>query len=289
MFAALDSRIEANRAIQEQNPFAQPPFVHAKHVWGEHFPDVESLNAHASDAVFKALDEIRAGHYSTTSLLITAQNGTGKTHVISRIRHRLKQNGQALFVLANQFNDLNEIKEGFQKLLAVSLGYEGAKKVSQWQEVASKIVCESLEALNPKSKQLNEAELIRKFTNSTLEKVGKWIQKISDTFCQGKNIKDPEIVKAILWCLSEHQSPHAVNWLGGEELAQYKANELRLPSQRRSFDAVLQILDIVSYFYELVICFDELDVSEFNEPGLHKSLVVAGLVKDLFENLNRGK
>ncbi|MEM7063020.1 MAG: hypothetical protein AAF572_07645 [Cyanobacteria bacterium P01_B01_bin.77] len=103
-----------------------------------------------------------------------------------------------------------------------------------------------------------------------------------------KDIKDPEIVKAILWCLSENQKSHAVNWLGGEELAQYKANELRLPSQRRGFDTVLQTLNIISCFYELVICFDELDVHEFNEPGLHKSQVVAGLVKDIFENLNRG-
>lgn len=288
MVVTVNSKVEANRAIEEQNPFAQPPFVHAKHVWGKQFPDIESLNAHASDAVFKALDEIRAGHYSTTSLLITAQNGTGKTHIISRIRHRLKQNGQALFVFANQFNDLNEVKEGFQKLLAVSLGYEGSQKVSQWQEVASRIASVSLEILKPGGTTIGEKELIKKFTKNSTEKVGKWIQKLGDTFCIDKDIKDPEIVKAILWCLSENQKPHAVNWLGGEELAQYKANELRLPSQRRGFDTVLQTLNIISRFYELVICFDELDVNEFNEPGLHKSQVVAGLVKDLFENLNRG-
>ncbi|MEM7063019.1 MAG: P-loop NTPase fold protein [Cyanobacteria bacterium P01_B01_bin.77] len=167
MAVIVNSKVEANRAIEEQNPFAQPPFVHAKHVWGEQFPDIESLNAHASDAVFKALDEIRAGHYSTTSLLITAQNGTGKTHIISRIRHRLKQNGQALFVFANQFNDLNEVKEGFQKLLAGSLGYEGARKISQWQEVASKIASVSLEILKPGGTKISEKELIKKFTKNT--------------------------------------------------------------------------------------------------------------------------
>ena len=289
MVITIESRIEAaNRALQEQNPFSQPPLIRASHVWKENFPDIESLNAHASDAVFNALDEIKAGHYSTTSLLITAQNGTGKSHIISRIRRRLKQNGKALFVLANRFNNLNEVKEGFQKRLADSLSYEGAHSISQWQEIASKITLASLEILKPNSKAPSTQILIENFTSKSVVKIGGWIQQIGDAFCRSNDFRDPEIIKAILWCLSENQQPYAISWLSGQELAQYKANELRLPSQRKSFDTVLQVLEIISYFYELVICFDELDYEDFNEQGLHRSQVVAGLIKELFENLKRG-
>ena len=277
----------ANRALKEQNPFSQN-IIRASHVWNESPPDIESLNAHASDAVFKTLDEIKAGHYPTTSLLITAQNGTGKSHIISRIRRHLKQNGKALFVLANRFNNLDKIKEGFQKHLAESLSHEGAHEVSQWQEIASKITLTSLENLKPSSKIPSTQGLVQKFTSKGVETAGKWIQRISDTFCRVNRLRDPEVIKAILWCLSKNEQPYAVGWLSGKELAQYKANELRLPSHRQSFDTVLQVLEVVSYFYELVVCFDELDYEDFNEQGLHRSQVIAGLIRELFENMNRG-
>jgi hypothetical protein len=70
---------EINYALLNHNPFAQPPYLKAQHVWKQGFPDVKSLNRHASDAVFQALEQIRLGQYSSTSILITAQNGTGKT------------------------------------------------------------------------------------------------------------------------------------------------------------------------------------------------------------------
>ncbi|NJN87101.1 MAG: hypothetical protein HC881_13415 [Leptolyngbyaceae cyanobacterium SL_7_1] len=71
-------------------------------------------------------------------------------------------------------------------------------------------------------------------------------------------------------------------------MAQYKANELSLPEQNQSFDTVLQILSLISEYNELVICFDELDLPDCNDAGLHKSQVISGLVKELYENLHRG-
>jgi hypothetical protein len=65
---------------------------------------------------------------------------------------------------------------------------------------------------------------------------------------------------------------------------------LELPTQCQSFEAVLQILDLISEYKELVICFDELDTPDAYDDisGLHISQIVAGLIKDLFQNLNRG-
>jgi hypothetical protein len=101
-------------------------------------------------------------------------------------------------------------------------------------------------------------------------------------------VKDPDVVRSILWTLVEDESAYASNWLGGKEIAQYKANDLRLPVQSQSFDTTLQILELISEYNSLVLCFDELDLAAFNDGGQRKAQVIANLVKELVENLNRG-
>ncbi len=279
---------EINAALQSHNPFAQPPFVNANNVWGKGFPDVETLNAHASDAVFKALDNIRAGQYSTTSILITAQNGTGKTHIISRIRHRLQAQGGALFVYANKFNDIDQIKAGFQQILADSLSNHGSQGVKQWQELAAAMANEVLSKTNPNNQIPAAKSLVKSFEKMDEEQAVQWINKLTKTFCKIKSVQDPDVVRAVFCTLIESECPYAANWLAGKALAQFKADELRLPNQNQSFDTVLQILALISEYYELVVCFDELDLLDFNSAGLHKAQLVANLVKELFENLQRG-
>jgi AAA ATPase domain len=277
---------EINAVLQSHNPFAQPPFVNANNVWGKGFPDVETLNAHASDAVFQALEDIRSGRYSTTSILVTAQDGTGKTHIISRIRHRLQVQAGALFVFANKFNDLNQYKQGFQQILADSLSNIGSQGVKQWQELAAAMANEAASSLGLST--MAPKDFVKRFENSDEEQDIKWVNQLTKAFCRHKNVQDPDIVRAIFWTLSDDEVSYASNWLSGKELAQFKANDLRLPNQNQSFDAVLQILALISEYNELVICFDELDILEFNDAGLHKSQVIANLVKELVENLKRG-
>jgi hypothetical protein len=279
---------EINAALLSHNPFSQPPFVNANNVWGKSFPDVESLNAHASDAVFKAIDDIRSGCYPSASILITAQNGTGKTHIISRIRHRLQAQGGALFVFVNKLNDINQVKQSFQQSLADSLNNIGSQGVKQWQELATAMANDVFKAANAKAQPWEPKNLVKKIENSDEQQVATWIAKLTKTFCKLKPVQDPDIVRAIFWTLSETESSYATNWLGGKELAQFKANELRLPNQNQSFDAVLQVLALISEYNELIVCFDELDVPEVSDAGLYKSQIVAGLVKELFENLKRG-
>jgi hypothetical protein len=279
---------EINEILLEHNPFSQPPFVTANNVWGKGFPDVEGLNSHASDAVFKALEEIQAGKLSTASILITAQDGTGKSHVISRIRHHLQDVGGAFFILANKFSDLNQVKSGFQLLLAESLANIGSQGVKQWQELATAMTNDVRKAQKPEAATVEAKDLVKWFENEDEGKLQKLIQTLTKGFCKLTTVQDPDIIRAIFWTLSDEQSAYASNWLGGKEIAQYKANELRLPTQSQSFDTVLQILDTISEYNSLAICFDEMDLAEFNEAGLRKAQVISNLVKELVENLKRG-
>ena len=139
-----------NAAINSHNPFTNAGIVKEQDVWGKGVPDVPTLNAHASNQVFKAIQFVRNSKSSqdkVTSIAITAQQGVGKTHLLSRIRHELEKVGGALFVYAgvNNYTDLNLVKYQFQQTLADSLSKTGSQHVMQWQEVAAAMANEGRE------------------------------------------------------------------------------------------------------------------------------------------------
>ena len=234
------------------------------------------------------MEEIRVGLYPTTSILITAPPGTGKTHIISRIRHRLQDQGGALFILANKFDNINQVKQGFQQIVADSLSNIGSQETKQWQELATSMANDVFKNAKLDAQIWEPKNLVKKIESSDEQQISSWVNKLTKSFCKIKTVQDHDVVRAIFWTLAEDQASYASNWLAGKEIAQFKANELRLPSQNQSFDTVLQILALISEYNELLICFDELDVHEVSDAGFYKAQVVAGLVKELLENLKRG-
>ena len=290
-----------NAAIQSHNPFINAGIVKEQDIWGKGFPDVPNLNAHASDAVFQAIELVRSSQSSqdkVTSIVITAQQGVGKTHLLSRIRHRLEHEGGAFFVYAgvNNYTDLNLVKYQFQQTLANSLSKAGSQGVMQWQEVAAAMANEGRSGNSP-----TPAELVKKFDQAyakSLEQNKNLIDALQKQVLKTKPSADPYILRAILWMLSETQAPFAIKWLSGEELAQSNADTLGLPnlnktSQEREAEAlknIQQILNLVSYYNPVVICFDEIDVkNNSTEDGLPTELVIADLVKRLHDTLENSQ
>ncbi len=299
---------DLNAAIQSHNPFNKPAIVKDQDVWGKGFPDVSSLNAHASDAVFHAINRVRTSQSSqdkVTSLVITAQQGVGKSHIISRIRHKLELEGGALFVYASvdKYGDLNLIKYQFQQTLADSLKHIGSQRVMQWQEVATAMVNEAEKASKPDAKTLSPEQLAKNFDKVYDERLAKGRKNLIDDL-QGKILKnkqnaDPYIVRAILWTLSESKATYAIKWLSGEELAPKDAADLGLPlpnpnktNQDREAEAlntIRQILNLVSNTNPVLICFDELDTLKCSDAGFTTPQVIADLVKNLFDTLHQSE
>jgi hypothetical protein len=143
MTSSSSSSADLDNLIKSQNPFDRPLVVRSQDVWGKGFPDVPSLNAHASDAVFEAIEKVRIGQRQVIGITITAEKGLGKSHIISRIRHRLQAEGSALFVYMSECGDLNRIKTEFLRTLATSLKQMGSQGVSQWRELATALVNEA--------------------------------------------------------------------------------------------------------------------------------------------------
>jgi hypothetical protein len=298
------SPIEAlNAAIQNHNPFSKAGIVKEQDIWGKGFPDIPALNAHASDAIFQAVEKVQTSQSSqekVTSLVLTASQGVGKSHILSRTRHRLESNGGALFVYAsvNNYTDLNLIKYQFQQTLANSLSHTGSQSVMQWQEIATAMANEGFKAINSASPNLSPQELIDRFDRvcaSWATKNRNFMNTLTRQVLKTKSNVDPYILRAVLWTLSEAETPFAIKWLSGEELDESKAQELGLPAnsgktnqdrEAESLNNVQQILNLVSYYSPVIICFDEIDVkTNCRDDGLTTPQVIADLVKRLYDTL----
>ncbi|QOV22951.1 P-loop NTPase fold protein [Anabaenopsis elenkinii] len=290
-----------NAAIKNHNPFTNAGIVKEQDVWGKGVPDVPTLNAHASNKVFEAIEFVRTSQFTqdkVTSIVITAQQGVGKTHLLSRIRHQLEAKGGALFVYAggNNYTDLNLVKYQFQQTLADSLSETGSQGVMQWQEVAAAMANET------RGDNCSQpAELVKKFDQAyknSLDKNKNLMNVLQAQVLKNKPNADPYILRAILWTLSENQAPFAIRWLSGEELAQVNADELGLPNSPKSnqdkeaeaLKNIQQILNLVSFYNPVIICFDEIDVkNNSTEDGLPTESVIANLVKILHDTLENSE
>ncbi|WP_414566972.1 ATP-binding protein [Nostoc sp. CCY 9925] len=233
-----------------------------------------------------------------TSIAIIAPKGVGKTHLIRRIRHQLEKEGGALFVYAggNNYTDLNLVKYQFQQTLADSLSKTGSQGVKQWQEVATAMANEGRSDNCP-----TPAELVKKFDQAyanSLAQNKNLMNALQKQVLKNKPNADPYILRAILWTLSETQATYAIKWLSGEELAQFNADELGLPNpsktnQDREAEAlknIQQILNLVSFYNPVIICFDEIDViNNCNDDGLPTEYLIANFVKILHDTLENSE
>jgi hypothetical protein len=288
MNSAPSAITDLNHAIKSENPFDRPLVVRSHDVWEQSFPDVPSINAHASNAVFQAIEQIRVGQLSVIGITIKAERGLGKSHLISRIRSHLKVEGGSFFVYMSEYGDLNRINSKFLDTLASSLKQVGNQGVMQWRELATALVNEAIK------KDYTPQQLTSRFPGA-LAQNPKLVDNLTAKVLQLKsNIENPYLVQAILWTLSPDKVSFAINWLSGRDLAQSQADAMGLPSQNQedkeaeALQTVCQILDLIGDYRTLVICFDELESTDCNERGFTRAQVAALLAKDLYGKIKRG-
>jgi hypothetical protein len=276
--------------IKDHNPFAGHTVVRPPQIWAKSFPDVASINAHASDAVFDAVIRVRQGQRQVVGITITADKGAGKSQIISRIRHRLQIEDGALFVYMSKYDNLNQIKYQFLQTIVSSLRASGSTQgIMQLQEIAAMLINEGKKWSYTPQEYINFfPSWLAKYSNNT-------VKGLTDAVIQVKpNISNPYIVMAILWTLSPSHKMYATHWLSGLEISQNLAEEMMLPNPKQNdkeaeaLSTTRQIIDIISEYRIPVICFDELDITDADENGFTAAQVIANLTKDLYNNLERG-
>lgn len=279
---------EVNNVIKTHNPFDRNPVVRKQAVWEQGFPDVSSLNAHASDAVFEAIEKVRQGQRQVVGITVKAEKGLGKSHIISRIRHRLQDRGGAWFIYMSDYSDLNRIKPEFLNTLALSLKHVGSQEVMQWQELATALVNAA------KQKNIAPKKLVKSFPK-LLKRDPHLIDDLTDNIVEiNPGLDNPYLIQAILWTLSSTHAQFAINWITGKGLSQRKADQMGLPNSNedegdaQAFEKSCQILNLISSYNPLLICLDQLDGPESNDIGFTKAQVIANLGMDLYNSIQRG-
>ncbi|WP_228061034.1 P-loop NTPase fold protein [Coleofasciculus sp. LEGE 07081] len=299
--SSVSSIEELNVAIQSYNPFSSAAIDNVQSVWGKGFPDLATLNAHASQKVLEVIKQVKTSPESkdkVATLVVTADVGSGKTQLISRLRRRLIGDGSALFVYANaaKYGNLDLLRYQFLQSLVENLARVGSQGVTQWQEVAAALA----NASNATGQKTPAATLVKNFDRAyakALQNNHNLIKKLSVQILKSKPDADPYILRAILWTLSEMYAPYAVEWLAGNELDQETADSMGLPTnasktaqdeEAEALGNLQQILRLISDHKPVLICFDELEgQGVLSTDGFTKTQVIARLVKDLYDNLEQ--
>jgi hypothetical protein len=273
--------------IENNNPFSEY-IVRTQDIWGEDFLDEPSLNSHASNLIFQYIEKLERKQLNVVGITLRAEKGVGKSHLISRIRHRLQESGNALFVYMGNYGNLNDIKSEFLKNLAISLKEIGSQNAMQWQELATAL-------LNDVFKKNNLPREFIEFITKKIQQNPKFIDLLTEKICAVKtDINNPSIIQAILWTLSTVDASYAINWLAGNNLTQSRSDKLDLPNSDRedrsfeSFENTCAILSLISQYKSVVICFDQLEGVESSDAGFTKAQVVAMFGMDLYNNIRRG-
>ncbi|MFG3819106.1 hypothetical protein [Limnothrix redekei] len=293
---------EIHQAIQEYNPFNLRSVVKHQDVWNVDFVDVEFLHAQASDLILGKLQETRAiqdSEKKISSFVITAEQGVGKSHLIRRLHRRIyeEQNGFFLYMSFSLCGDINLIHYELRQAIARSLSQSTILGISQWQLLAASVIEKAL--LDPKSQQVFDpvsfSKRFGKLYRSHLAQGRDLITTLVNK-CQGLFPEvDPDVLRALLWTLSEPHAPYAIKWLGGDELSSARVEEMGLPSmaaaevskEPESFKISLALLKLLSAHQPILLCFDETEIPQVSEQGFSSTQILAYLIKHTFDSLHQ--
>lgn len=292
--SAPSSLAEINRVIKNHNPFSGHFVVKSQQIWFNDMPDFSSHNAHASKVVLDAVRRIKQKRISTLGIALIAPKGTGKTHLLSRVRNQLKSSGDGFFVYMSEYGNLSSIKSHFLHSLVSSLRKPGSQDVMQCQEAVTLLLNQALD------KDFSAKELTSKFARVIAQRPELIDQLTSKIFGLDLGAEDPDIIRALIWTLSPVHAPYALNWLAGREITESQSRRLGLPStseeenESYAFSTALQVLNLIGNYRIPVICFDELDGAESGDEGnitiggFTRAMVGASLGKDIYNSLKRG-
>jgi hypothetical protein len=293
---SISSIKDLNTAIAAQNPFPYPASVSDREIWRDDLPNLNSLNDRIRQVVFQALDRSGQGRSALSAIAVTGNPGMGKSHLISTLRHQLQQDDSALFIYVNagQLTDLNLLRYQFHQRVVESLRYAGQGGVMQWQCLGAAIANHAIHAIDPNARSFTPPELIAKLNNHTRVKNQTWVNQLTEGFCKLKPaLADPDLVRAIIWTLSNTEAPYSIKWLSGAAIAPSKATELGLPNRSRdsrdadAWEILMHSLSLISYYYPLIICFDQLEAADQSDTGLKRERVVASIIKRIWDTLPR--
>lgn len=212
---------------------------------------------------------------SVVSIAITGETGTGKTTLLNKVKREIENNSNGFFTSVDgyQITDIEDVAYYVLRAFVKELTRQSPSGGSFIQQLATNIVNESL-SLSNQIIQFEVKDLVKRFdffarNKDMVEKVRRVYQSYHPEFNISSNL-----LRAILWTLSAETAndkpflcASAIAWLKGEPINENEAKTMKIPPQfsminnnkKESFDALCELLRIVSKYYSVVLAFDELE------------------------------
>ncbi|MEE3717988.1 hypothetical protein V2H45_14705 [Tumidithrix elongata RA019] len=258
------------------NPFRIKSIVTATEVWGAVQSEIPSLHLDAEKTILAAIRNIK--DIGKVGILISADAGIGKSHLIHRVRENLESKGLGIFAYIPPITEPNRPDFHVRYHLVDSFTRQNNAGISQWEVIAARLIGTAKAKNYSKYVELSDnIPSLREFILMehkfmTHFEMMDFIEKLASEIAKPNRLKK-DFVKAVLLLLFENEKEAkfadakegALSWLQGsdheEGITAAKLPRYPLDQQQGVSVSFISELCLLAEAASLpvVICFDQLD------------------------------
>ena len=235
--------------------------------WQAEVIDVPEYNGKATRVVLETLDEVRSTGRSGMCMIL-GDAGTGKTHVLSRLRSIAEEN-KYMFVSVRPLGDLTRIYGHILQELMISLRKKDEKdEYSPLERFIGDVIARSLsDGLpdNPSAQRLAasfDQDPMKIFTYKPERFYSSNLRKMAVNYLatSAPDI-DIQFLEVLFHVLNPTMRPTAFKWLSGIEVSQRDLDRLEVPHSINSESRALSIIQTISSLAQkpILLSFDQLE------------------------------
>lgn len=258
--------------------------------WAKTFIDHPPLNAKVTEAINAAIQNVRiaarkdGAELRTSSLLVLGPAGAGKTHLFTRLRHKLGP--KAVFVHLRPLVGTEMTPRYVLGQIVQQLGYETAMGGMKQLEALVGSSLAQLEGANPEFPRIFVDDVIALDEPKREEKIEWAVEKLLDRHQEADETYLARLLAAPF--MKPTQQRAALAWLAGRELEESQMKRLGVTSSLPE-ERIIQALQTLGMFAApgapIVLVFDQLENLIDAEGSGARVRAYANLVAELFDTM----
>jgi hypothetical protein len=235
--------------------------------WQAEVIDVPKYNGKATRVVLETLDEVRSTGRSGMCMIL-GDAGTGKTHVLARLR-KIAEENKYLFVSVRPLGDLTRIYGHILQELMISLRKKDAgDEYSPLERFIGDVIARALsDGLpdNPSAQHLAssfDTDPMKIFTYKPERFYSSNLRKMAVNYLASSAPDiDIQFLEVLFHVLNPTMRPTAFKWLSGIEVSQKDLDRLEVPHSINSESRALSIIQTISSLAQkpILLSFDQLE------------------------------
>lgn len=249
MEAAAEARTVANPFVSNRVDSA----------WDAHAIDVETINRTAFERCRHTIDLVRQTG-QCRGLLLTGEPGSGKTHLLQRLRREIQRSGRDCFVYVPPVSGPDRF---FRDLLQHTVqDLVGARTGSPTSQLETLLV---RELLQPETRQRVTPALLWadvRQRHAPGEALFHWLERPMGLLCERLQV-DPDTMRVLRHYLAEYRRSDAYAWLLGRAVSDAALSRLEvgrsLEEDADAFQALVTLSRLAGANAVLVLAFDQLE------------------------------